>query len=157
MGQGHTGVGGRRTGAGHAGHHLELHTGRGERRALFAAATEHERVAALQAHDDRVVLPAVDEQRVDVVLGDRRVPGRFTDVDAFRARGRHVQERRGRQPVVDDDLGAFEQFFAPHRDEAGVARARADEKDGHDLIERATDAPTAAGSVPLPCHHNSSA
>ena len=44
------GVGGRGDARGHARHDLEAHARLGQRLGLLAAAAEHERVAALQAH-----------------------------------------------------------------------------------------------------------
>ena len=102
------GVGGRADGAGDAGHDLERDAGRGERLGLLAAAAEHERVAALQPHDaSRPVRPALDEQRVDLVLGEvdlARAP--CPPTMQLGAGGREVEQRRRRQPVVHDDVGA---------------------------------------------------
>ena len=53
-----------------AGHELERHARPDERERLLAAAAEHERVAALEAHHAAAAPAVRDEQRVDVVLAD---------------------------------------------------------------------------------------
>ena len=79
------GVRGRGDRARDAGHDLERHARRDERLGFFAAAAEHERVAALQPHDGRAGAPALDEQPVDVGLTHRDASRRLPDVDALGA------------------------------------------------------------------------
>ena len=54
---------------------------------LFAAAPEHERVAALEPHDLEPGRAALDEQRVDLVLRHRDAARRLADVDELGAGG----------------------------------------------------------------------
>ncbi|SKT89037.1 Uncharacterised protein [Mycobacteroides abscessus subsp. abscessus] len=71
MSDGHTGR--RRNGdcAGHAGYDRHLHTGLGARQHFFVAASEDERVSALQAHDELAFLGAFDKHSVDLLLRHR--------------------------------------------------------------------------------------
>ena len=71
---------------------------------LFEPATEHERVAALEPDHPLSGLCAFDEQRIDLVLGQRvrvRCLARIDDLDC---RVELVEQRLG-QPVDDDDVG----------------------------------------------------
>jgi hypothetical protein len=121
------GVGGRCHARGHARDDLEAHPRRGERLRLLAAAPEHERVAALQAHDALPGPAQLDELRVDLVLLDGRAAGLLADVAQLGAGARTI-ERPGRdQPVVKHDVGACDQLQGAARHQPGVARAGADE------------------------------
>ena len=62
----------------HAGDDLECDAGGGERFRLFAAATKHERIAALESNDALPFAGETDEQCVDVVL-----PSGFACAAAF--------------------------------------------------------------------------
>ena len=87
MGDGYPRVRGSRDRARDSGNDLERHARGDERLGLFPTAAEDERVTALQPHDRRARLPAVDEQAVDVGLRHRDAPRRLADIDAF-GRGR---------------------------------------------------------------------
>ena len=97
MRHGDPGVGGRGDRARDAGHDLERHARGDARLGFLATAAEHERVAALQAHDLLPGPPALDEQRVDLFLRHRGPARRLADVDALRAaraRGRAAAATR---------------------------------------------------------------
>ena len=72
---------------------------------LFAAATEDERIAALQPHDPPSAPRVQDQERVDLLLRQRVVARGLPGEDAPGAR-RLVEETRVHEPVVDDDLRA---------------------------------------------------
>ena len=95
---------------------------------LLAAAAEHERVAALEPHDAAAGLGVLDEQPVDLVLGQRVVAGGLADVDDDDRRVELVQQRARGEPVDEHDVGLGEQPAAAGRDQAGVARAAADQR-----------------------------
>ena len=105
------GVRGRRDRARDAGHDLEGNARVAAGLGLFAAAAEHERVAALQAHDFEPVL-ARDEQLVDLLLRHRGAARRLADVDELGTGRREVEQRRRREPVVDHNIGAPQQLGA---------------------------------------------
>ena len=76
----------------------------------------------------------LDQQAGDLLLA-RRTPGRgvrvLADVDEVR-RGRHqVEDGRADQAIVQDDVGPGQQRGAPAGQEPRIARAGADEVDGH--------------------------
>ena len=61
----------------HAGHDLERNASRRERLGLLAAAPEHERVAALQAHHALAGPAQLHEQVVRLLLRSAAAPGSF--------------------------------------------------------------------------------
>src|SRR2546430_423766 len=71
----------------HAGTDLERDAGAGQGFGLFAAATEDERIAALQPYDPAAAPRVHDQERVDPLLRQRVVAGRLPRVDTPRARG----------------------------------------------------------------------
>ena len=74
-----------------------------QRERLFAAAPEHERVAALEAHDAQPAPRVLDEQAVEHVLLDRLPAGALADVEPARARREraHLLGRRARRRAPD--------------------------------------------------------
>ena len=67
----------------------------------------------------------------------RTWPGRLAHVDALGAGGRQVEQRRLRQPVVDDDVGPAQHVERPHGQQPRVARPGAHQVDGHGSPARA--------------------
>ncbi|MEJ7718148.1 MAG: hypothetical protein WKF31_09370 [Thermoleophilaceae bacterium] len=129
VGDRHAGVGGRRHPRRHAGHHLEGHARRGQRLGLLAAPTEHERIAALEAHHRSPGAPHLHEQRVDLLLRHRG-PARGLAHVAHLGVGAHLLERTvGDQAVVEDRVGTGEKLERAPRHEAGIARPGAHEID----------------------------
>ena len=75
----------RRDRGGHARHDLERNPGRRQRQRFFAAAAEHERVAALEP-DDALALPrGADHQPVDRLLLDAGAARALADAETLRA------------------------------------------------------------------------
>src|SRR3954468_2985084 len=74
-----------------------------ERERLFAAAAEHERIAALEANDAVAALRRTDQQRVDAVLIDRRTPGALADEEPLRLR-RELEQVLLDERVVEDEV-----------------------------------------------------
>ena len=111
------------------GNDLERHARASARERLLAAAAEHERVAALQPHDDvsrRARARRAARRSAPAASPRGRAPCRRR---CARRSGRELQQRRGREPVVHDDVGEREHLSAAHGDELRVARAGADEVD----------------------------
>ena len=98
----------------------------GELERLLAAAAEDERVAALEADDLEPGPPVLDEQRVDLRLLERRAR------DHERVLGRLRDELRRDERVVDEHVAGANELQPAGRDQPGVARAGADEVDGHE-------------------------
>ena len=144
-------------------HHLEPDARVAARLGLLAAAPEHERVAALQAHHFQPGLAALDQQLVDLLLRHGRGARRLADVDELRATRREVEQHARCQPVVDNHVGAPEQLLAASRQQTGITRAGADEVHRHPYSSasstarpplpssrsRAAIAPTSIGSEPV--------
>ena len=61
---------------------------------LLAAAAEHERVAALQAHDLAPGGAVLEQQRLDLLLGHRRAAALLADVEQLGVGARAVERRR---------------------------------------------------------------
>jgi hypothetical protein len=76
-----------------AGHNLVRHPGGREGLGLFTTAPEHEGVATLEPHHGGAGAPAVDEHRVDLVLGQINLTRRLARRDQLRADGHDLQQR----------------------------------------------------------------
>ena len=83
--------------AGDAGNDLAGNAGRGERQRLFPAASEDERIAALEPDDAMAAARLANHQPVDRVLPNRRTSGALADEEPPRARG--VAQRRRSRPA----------------------------------------------------------
>ena len=75
-----------------------------ERERFLAAAAEHERVAALEAHDALAALGRADHQAVDAVLIDRVPAGALADVEPLRLR-RELEQPLRDERVVEHEVG----------------------------------------------------
>ena len=84
----------RRNARGDPGHDLEIDVSLAQRQRLLAAATEHERVAALQAHHLAPGAGALDHQRLRVLLGHRLAAALLADEQQLRVRARAVERLR---------------------------------------------------------------
>ena len=105
LGHRDAGVGGGGDAGGDAGHDLEGDALRPQRECLLAAASEDERVAALQPHDALAFLGAAHHQRLGLLLRHGLPAALLADEQQLRVRARAV-ERRGRdQAVVEDHVG----------------------------------------------------
>ena len=122
-------VGGRGHAGGHARHDLERDARRGERLGLLAAAAEHERVAALEAHHALARPAQLDEQRVDLLLAERGRARLLADVAQLGVRPGAVERTRRDQAVVEDRVGARDQLQRAARHQARIAGPGADEVD----------------------------
>jgi hypothetical protein len=118
----------RSDGGADARHDFERHASGRQRVRLLAAPAEHERIAALEAHDTPPVPRVLDQQRVDLLLWQRVMAARLPGKDATRAR-RLAKQLPGHQAVVDDHLGAAKQFETAHGHESRIAGTRADQRD----------------------------
>ena len=108
---------------------VDAGSGAGER--LLAAATEHERVAALEPHDLLAGPGVLDHQPLDLVLllaGFRR-PAALPDVDDLCVGAQVGEDRPVDQPVEQHDVGLAQHVAGPQRQQPGVARAGSDEVD----------------------------
>ena len=109
-----------------AGRDRERNPGRGERERLLAAAAEDERIAALEPHDIEPRAAVLHEQRVDLGLAERRPR------DEQRVGGRLGHELGRDEHVVDEHVAGAHELEPAGRDQTGIARACADEVDGHE-------------------------
>ena len=104
MGDRDAGVGRSGDGRRHARHHLEGDAVAGQLQRFLAAAPEDEGVAALEPRHPQPGLRLFDQQGVDAVLRQLLLPSRLAREHPLGGRRRVVQQRRVRQPVVDDDV-----------------------------------------------------
>src|SRR5207237_260932 len=113
--QGNAGVRRRRDGGADARDDLEWYAGGRERLGLLAAATEHERVAALEPDHAAAALGVHHEQRVDALLRQRMIAAGLAGKDAARAARRRRPPPAGRrhQAAPPRSAGALR---APARD-----------------------------------------
>src|SRR6185312_65279 len=104
-------------------HHLERHTGRSERLRLLAAATEDERVAALETHHALTLARKPHEQRVDLILTRGWRAAALPHVVQFRV-GPHravSHDARIHQRVVHHGVRGLEQRVRTNRQETWIA------------------------------------
>jgi len=98
-----------------------------ERKRFFPAATEHERIARLQAHDAPATTRGSNEERVDRFLRERVPSGPFADIEAMRAsrnREHFIRDKR----VVEHQVGAAEPNDRAPRQERRIAWTGTDER-----------------------------
>lgn len=120
------GITGSANGRGNPGHHFEPHALLVQKQRLLPAAVEHERVSPFQTRHDFAFARLFHQQVADGFLIEwlRRCGA---DVDFFGVLARVTQHARRDQVVVKHDIRAGERAQAPHRDQAGIAGAGADE------------------------------
>ena len=109
--------------------HFERDAGIGQRFGLFAAAPEDERVAALQPDHRQAAPGALDQHGADLFLREGVVGFLLADVEPLGVRRGEVEQRVGRQVVVEDGVGLFEDAAAFDGDELGIAGSGADQVD----------------------------
>src|SRR5262249_47693990 len=117
---------------------------------LLAAASEDERIAALEPHDPPPPPRVHDQERGDLFLTERVIARGLAGEDAPRAR-RLVEQPWVDQPVVHDHLGASQELEPAARHEAGISRPGADERDrpdSHDATPRISSRRCLASSRP---------
>ena len=111
-----------------AGHDLVGHTGSRQSERLFAASTENERVAALEADETIASARALDHELMNGFLLDPPATLPFPDVEALRVSS-ELQHFVRYQRVVQDDVRLFEALHRLHCQKLGVAGSRTDERD----------------------------
>src|SRR5436309_1895219 len=94
-----------------------------------SSAMSASRVAALQPDDVLAPPRPVHQEPVDLALAHARSSRSLADVDDGSARADLVEELVGNQPVVQDHLGLAKATQSLERDQLGIARTGADERD----------------------------
>ncbi len=135
IGEGEFCGGGGGKGGGDAGNDFKRDVGSAQGFDFFGGAAKEERVATFEADDDFVLTGGVEEKRVNVLLGEEAEAGAFADVDALGGGGDEIEDFRRDERVVEDDAGRLKQAEGLDGEEAGIARACADQVDlwGWDL------------------------
>ena len=111
-----------------AGHHLAANACSAQRKRLLAASSEHERVAALQAHDAAASARGANHQRVDPVLRERMTSRALADEEPLRV-PRVPQDPLVDERVIQDEIGRAQARDRLARQQRGIAGPRADERD----------------------------
>ena len=124
-------VGGGRHAGGDAGDDLEGDAGRAQPLGLLTPAAEHERVPSLEADDLAPGRPVLEQQRLDLLLRGRGTAALLAGVEQLGVGPRAVQRGGRDEAVIDDDVGAGNELQRPRRQQARIARAGADQVDGH--------------------------
>ena len=106
-----------------------------QRARLLAAAREHEHVAALEPHDLLAVAPELHDQRGDLVLRERVLPGFLADVDLLAVRRRELDDRRRREIVVHQRVALRQRARPLERQKPRITGARADQPDSCPAVE----------------------
>jgi hypothetical protein len=115
-----------RDGRRNAGHDLARHARRGERQRFLASAPEHDRIAALQAHDPLAAERTADHDALDRFLLDGVTSGALAHVSP--ARLRSMPERGAiDQGVVEHEVRGAETVDGAEGQQLRVAGPRADQ------------------------------
>ncbi|ESR70547.1 hypothetical protein T266_15020 [Pseudomonas aeruginosa VRFPA05] len=129
VGQRDAGVGTATGGGGDARDHLAVDAGFEQALQLLGAATEDERVAALQADHPALLPGQAHQQLVDFFLRQAVVAAALADVDALAAFRQEGDQFAGDQAVVDHHLGLLQQGPGAQGEQARIAGAGADQGD----------------------------
>ena len=153
VGDGDAGVGARRDARGHARHDLEGDPRLGQPLGLLAAASEHERVAALQPHHPLAGLRAFDHQLLGLRLRHRSLAARpavLPHIAQLRVRTGAVERLGGDETVVEDHVRLGNQLARTHAHQPGVAGAR--RRPDRPVRSRAGASPASGGSADTDRH-----
>jgi hypothetical protein len=129
------GIGGDSVGRAHAGDDLEGDPGSLERQRLLAPAPEDERIAPFQPHHRRQPRAELDQYLVQALLGHRVLARALPPVDPLGVVGRKRDDARIGEAVVDDRVAPLHELAAANGQEPGIARAGADEINGHAAVQ----------------------
>jgi len=134
-----------------AGHDLEADPRPPDGLDLLCESREHPGITILQTDDPPPAAGPIDEQAVDLGLG-QTVPGRsLAGVDQLDVGPRVLQQLGGDQAIVDDHRGVAQPAQTLERDQVGLAGPGADER-----YERQVAHGSASfrprGEVQQPCH-----
>ena len=129
-------AGGGPLGRADAGDHHERDAVRCQRLGLLAAAAEDVRIAALEPQHRAAALGQANQQIDDRALFQRVVPRLLADVDAIGRPRQQLEHVLADQMVVEDEVGGAQGLGGLDRQQLGVARTGADERD-----QRRTHAP----------------
>ena len=105
---------------------------------LFAAASEHEGIATLQANHLAAGFRGVDQTLVDLVLSDAALAAALADEHALGVAPHAVEHRVGDELVVEHDVGILQHLQGAQRQQIGIARAGADQEHGAGRTLRGT-------------------
>ena len=130
VGQRQAGVGRRPQRRRHAGNDLVIDAGLGQRFRLFAAAAEHERVAALEADHAPAGAGRLDHLQMDAGDALGMAAGQLIDADQLRLFRRVFQQTGGHETVVQNQIGLGQALDGAEGEQTGVARPGADQGDG---------------------------
>ena len=97
---------------------------------LFAAAAEHEGIAALETNHLAAGSRGVDQPAVDLVLADAGLAAALADEHALGVAPHAVEHRVGDELVVEYDIGVLQHLQRAQRQQVGIARAGAHQEHG---------------------------
>ena len=122
--QWNTGVGSTTTGGGNARHHLEVDALSHDQVNFFATPAEDERVPALQTAYFLALFSVMNQQFIDVVLGQRVFIAGLAHVHQLRIPAGKIHDALAHQAVVQDHVGFLQQAQRPERQQVRVTGAR---------------------------------
>ena len=99
-----------------------------QRQRFFTAAAEHERIATLQPHHAAAASSGANHQSLNRTLRHRVTAGALADKEALGTPG-VAQNPIVDERVVQDQVGAAQARDRRPRQQAGIARSGADERD----------------------------
>ena len=129
MGNGNPSVSRGRNGRANSGHNLKWNPVLGQLQGLLTAPAKDEGVAAFEPDHSFSGGATVDQEPIDLLLGQRLPPPRFAYEDPFRRLRGRLEQRGIQQTVVDYYVRLLQAAKPFNRNQAWVARARAHQID----------------------------
>ena len=127
VGDGDAGIGRAADGGGDARHDFKRDSGLREFGSFFATASKNHGVAALESADRFAFEGLLDNESVDLVLGDGVVLRALASKDFFAAGLGPVEKFRATEGVVDEDVAGLDALLGLESGETDVSGASADE------------------------------
>lgn len=127
VGQGNTGVRGYCRCRGHARHDFKGYMIINQFFRFLAAPTEDERVSALEPGHNLSLIRPLDDQRVDLVLGQSVFAALLAYVNQLRVRPALFKETLVRKIVIDNHIGLSYTVKTLYRYQSRIPGSRADE------------------------------
>src|SRR5260221_9368290 len=131
-------ISGDRNGAADAGNNDKGYPGGAAGFGFLSAAPKHKRIAALEPRHVQALLRVRDDLAIDVILAQCRLVRLFPHINKQRAEFDLVEQRAGRQPIIENDVGITQQAQSLDGNQFGIGWSGADQIDGADLRHAAT-------------------
>ena len=129
VGQRNTGIGGTPTGGSNPRHHLKVDAFRHDQVNFLTAAAKDKGVSPFQPAHFLTLFGVMDQQFVDIVLGQGVFVPRLAHVNQFRIPPRQIHDALSHQTVIEDHIGFLQQAQGAESKQVRVAGTGAHQVD----------------------------